>query len=57
MTGQAAPAGVPSLLKVGEVARILNVGEQRVKVWLEHSLPHDLRSKHFASHCNPAASI
>ena len=29
------PAGVPSLLKVREVARVLNVGERRVKVWLE----------------------
>ncbi|OLV17486.1 helix-turn-helix domain-containing protein [Deinococcus marmoris] len=34
MTGHV-PDGVPSLLKVGEVSRVLNVSERRVKVWLE----------------------
>lgn len=35
------PAGVPSLLKVGEVARVLNVGEGKVKRWLERgALPY-----------------
>lgn len=36
MTAQGTvPPGVPSLLKAGEVARVLNVGERRVKMWLD----------------------
>ncbi len=31
----APPAGVPALLKVGQVARVLNLGERRVRVWLD----------------------
>lgn len=41
MTGAAVPPGVPSLLKLGEVCRVLNLGERKVRVWLDRgTLPH-----------------
>lgn len=41
MTVPAVPPGVPSLLKVGQAARALGLGERTVRGWIERgALPH-----------------
>lgn len=38
---QVPPPGVPSLLKVGQAARVLGMGERTVRGWIERgTLPH-----------------
>ncbi|WP_216319748.1 helix-turn-helix domain-containing protein [Deinococcus aestuarii] len=58
MTSPVVPPGVPSLLKVGQVARVLGFSERRVKTWLDRgTLPYVQPTGRCGARLVPAAAL
>lgn len=52
------PEGVPSLLKVGQVARVLNLSERRIKTWMERgTLAYVQPTGRYGGRLVPAAAV